>query len=238
MAKVRCKICLHPCRQQIDHAIAKRVPDTVIAAQYENAFSTITLASHRTECIRHALVAAESAMRVERGIDVKALIFENNSIYQRAKRACVRWLTSVDDPDEFDLDPRATEIEVVYLDHGDCDERGKPTRKKAPLQELLSKIELGAGYEVRSHYDKSVDVRRYVLDVLSGERDDLEFYAKLMGLLQKERENENDERAKFDKEVERIMSEGWDRVNAEQIAVDANVTGQWMKFLGNGDSIR
>jgi hypothetical protein len=54
-----------------------------------------------------------------------------------------------------------------------------------------------------------------------------------MGLLQKDKENESDERAKFDKEVERIMGRGWDRENAERIAVDANPTGLWVNFLSN-----
>jgi len=213
MAKVRCMICNHPCREQIEQAIYKRTPDTVIVLQYGNVFSAATLASHRKECIKHMLIAAEAAIRVDRGIDVKALIFENNSIYQRAKRACVRWLTSVDDPEEFDLDPRSTEIEVVYLDPSDLNEKGKPTRKKAPLQELINRVVFGTDYEVKSHYDKSVDVRRYVLDVLSGERDDLEFYAKLMGLLQKERENEGDERSSIG-----MIFQVWPRVLPEFIA--------------------
>lgn len=229
----QCKVCLHPCCKQIEEAIARRTPDTVIVARYGGAFSAATLSKHRQKHVKNALIAAESALRVERGIDVKALVFENNSIYQRAKRACVRWLTSVDDPDEFDLDPRATEIDIVYYDLNDRDEKGKPVRKKAPLQELINSVQSKGNYEVKSHYDKSVDVRRYVLDVLSGERGDLEFYAKLMGLLQKDRENENDERVKFDKEVERIMGRGWDRENAERIAVEANPTGLWAKYLTN-----
>lgn len=233
MSKTRCKICAHPQVEQIKEAIARRTPDTIIVAQYGNTFSALTLASHRKDCIKHALVAAEAALRVNRGIDVKEIVFENYEIFQKAKRACVRWLTDPDDSNEFTIDPRATEIDIVYYDLDDCDERGKPTRKKAPLQELLNKLNASGHYEVKTHYDKSIDIRRYVLEVLNTQRGDMEFWAKLYGLFQKERENEFDEREKFDREVERIMGRGWDRENAERIAVDANPTGLWVKFLSN-----
>lgn len=231
MAKARCMICAHPCREQIEQAIYKRTPDTAITAHYGNVFNVSTLASHRRECIKHAIVAAEAAIRVDRGIDVKEIVLENNSIFQRAKRACVRWLADVDNPEEFDLDPRATEIDIIYYDLGDLNKKGKPVRKKAPLQELLNKVEVGANYVVKSHYDKSIDIRRYVLEVLHEERGDLEFYAKLAGLLQKDRENEFDERAKFEKELERVMADGWDRENAIAIVKAADTTGRAEIFL-------
>lgn len=231
MARSSCKICLHPCRQQIEHAIARRTPDTVITAEYGNAFSVATLANHRKEHIKNAIIAAEAAIRVDRGIDVKQIVFENHEVYQKAKRACVRWLNDPDDSEEFDLDPRATEVDIVYYDLSDRDEKGKPTRKKAPLQELLNKVAIGANYEVKSHYDKSIDVRRYVLEVLHEERGDLEFYAKLAGLLQKERENEHDERAKFENELLRVMAEGWDRENAIAVVKAADTTGRAAMFL-------
>lgn len=59
------------------------------------------------------------------------------------------WLTHPDDPDRYDIGPRAAEIAVVYEDLSDCSAKGVPKRKRATLAQLLARVSEQSGGTIR-----------------------------------------------------------------------------------------
>lgn len=229
MSKVRCMICTHPKTAEIDKALS--MPGASVAAIARMyGVSLSTMSSHQKECVAHFLIAAEAAVRVERGLNVKETVFKGSDMLHDLLNACHNWLRDPENPLEYNLDPRDNEINVVYLDHNMLDGRGNPTRRTDTLRALLERVSTN-GIDPQWTKASSVDVREYTLKTIGKLTEMLEFYARLCGMFQKERENEHDERAKFERELDRVMAEGWDRENAVAVVTTADTTGRAAMFL-------
>lgn len=91
-----------------------------------------------------AVAPVESQRYVGRQLDaIEELLFSLHRV-KRLYDAIEEWLKDPVNPEVYDIGPRSTEVMVTYLDFGDdTDSEGarKDTRKKAPLQELLNRLE-------------------------------------------------------------------------------------------------
>lgn len=219
--KVKCSVCTHPQADEILRLIAKRASDNSIAEAY--GFSPPTISSHRQRCVRSVVQAAQSARKLEMGLDVQGTVFSSHQMLEKIKRAADKFLTDPDDPDEYDLGPRAAEVTVVYYDPAFVDEKGKPIQQKAPLQELINLAKIGTGYRLANTYNTTVDTRKLLMEAFREERGHLEFYANLLGLLRDAKKNEHeiaDDREYFESQMKWLTQEqGMSEADARQFII-------------------
>ncbi len=148
----KCTICGHAQREEIDRALVRGESLRVLAKCYGTSHAA--LFRHKRDHIPAELArvveagtlarATALAGEVERlalADDGRALavMAELESMLRRVKKlfdACDDWLTDPDDPQRYDLGPRAEELLVHYWAAG---EQGRRVRAKAPLAELLGR---------------------------------------------------------------------------------------------------
>jgi len=99
---------------------------------------------------------------------------------QKLYDACDKWLLDSDNPNEYNLDPRASEYTVIYLEPEVEGQQRK--RNKCSLQQLLDRIE-ASGREKLLVESKTADVRKLLLDTAMVLNKQLELLAKIQGLV-------------------------------------------------------
>lgn len=137
--------------------------------------------------------------------------------FKRAERlwdAAETWLTV---NDEIDLDPRSTEVSVVYFDPTDTDKNGNPRQKKAKLQELL---EMAMCDKAIPSYSviKTMDLRKFALEAIHATDGTLDTLAKLFGEYVKDKENPADIKAIAQKVYQELVANGKPKEEAAEFA--------------------
>ena len=189
-----CSICTHPERHAIDKALVAGEAFRNIAQRFGT--STGALHRHKAEHLPRLLARARrdedrhaEALVAQQGdqeardeaaaVDVMAELRHCLARVRKVYDACDEWLTDPADPSRYTLAPRAEEVQVVYTESG---ADGTPRRRKAPLSELLARLEGGGahavGWEVRH-----ADPRDLVLRTDRRLQGQLELIAKLLGEL-------------------------------------------------------
>ena len=149
----KCTICGHEEREEIDRALVRGEGLRALARRYGASHSAMfrhkrdhipaELALTATRAVEAGRLARETALvgeverRTERGLNVMA---ERESMLRGVNKlfeACDDWLTDPEDPERYDLGPRAEELLVHYWQTG---EDGERVRAKAPLSELLEQV--------------------------------------------------------------------------------------------------
>lgn len=219
-----CSICQHPQRREIERALANQTSYRNITVQFETSASTVT--RHVKHCIPEALEAARQAQAAQAGLNVEREIARIFAQINKVLDACDEWLTDPDDPEKYTLDARSSELHVIYDDYGDVTEKGQPKRKRSLLSDLLAKVE-GLNIEVGLVATKKADPRDLIVKTAGEIRGQLELYARLNGLFQKDRQNEADRQhdrevaARVRAEVAKLREEGWDEATARAIILEA-----------------
>lgn len=197
----RCTICSHPQRADIDQALVGGVRVRTIVDRF--SVSLGALSRHRNRCLVEQIARVEQVTRssavgagqpphvaaiVERR-DAEALdvMTELRRLFARLNKlmdACDRWLTDPDDPERYDLSPRAREVAVVYEEtvagpHG----RGRIVQRKATLQDLLARVTEQTGHGVVLVETKQADPRDLLRKTAGTLRPQIELLAKLIGEL-------------------------------------------------------
>jgi hypothetical protein len=171
----KCSVCTHPQRTAIETAMVDQAEYRDIARQF--GLSKDAVARHKESHLPARLAIAKEAQEVANGTD---LLQELRTIGERVRLlsdACDRWLRDPDDPERYDIGPRAEEVQVTYLEYvGD-----KPVRRKKRLSELLS-LALD-GPSVLLVETKYADPRDLVLKAYDRLQGQLELIAKLIGEL-------------------------------------------------------
>ncbi len=220
-----CKICTHPQSLEIDRLIAKGEPYRGIARQFDATDDGIT--RHVKNCIPVFLEAARSSKKQASGIVVED---EINRVFRRLGKvldACDEWLTDPEDAAKYSLDARDSELMVIYDDLTDLTDRGKPKRKRGHLSELLRRLEEFARVEPVSVSIKRADPRDLIVKTAGEIKGQLELFARLKGLFQRERANESDREhdremlETIKAEVQRLIAEGWSEADARAIVMEA-----------------
>src|SRR5262245_57710739 len=189
MARV-CKICRHPQTLEIDRFLAKRTSYRDIARQFGVTHAGVE--RRVKNCIPEFLDAARAEQKRERAIVVED---EVNRVFNRLNKlldACDEWLTDPSDHAKYSLDARAHELLVIYDDLADLTEKGQPKRKRDQLSNLLARLEKKGRVEAASVTLKRADPRDLIVRTAGEIKGQLELFARLQGLFQRDRANESD----------------------------------------------
>ncbi|MBW8036745.1 MAG: hypothetical protein FVQ79_14245 [Planctomycetes bacterium] len=127
----------------------------------------------------------ELLAKAEKGEILKAnkIIEEIERIYNRVNKlfnACDRYLQDPDNPDQYDLGPRAEDITVIYFRFDE--NTGKMKRDKAKLSRLLEMLSK-QGVKVVSWRYRHADPRELILKTQDRLQAQLELLSKLSGSL-------------------------------------------------------
>ena len=123
-------------------------------------------------------------------IDTYEELTKNFDFVSKLRDACERWLKHPE-TDTFSIDPRGSEIDVVYFDYEDKDAQGNPKRKTESLQESLARLD-GTRYESDAQFIKTADIRELALKTIDRIDTTLDKFARLGGQYQKDKGNEAD----------------------------------------------
>ncbi len=172
-----CTICAHPQRQSIDQALVAGEPYRAIARRF--AASPEAVLRHKAAHLPADLLKAREVEQETRALDTMAelrrCVERTNLLFD----ACDAWLRDADDPSRYDLGPRPDDLLVTYIEAG---LNGRPVRRKAPLSELVEKVE-ESGRRVVLVETKRADPRELVLKTAGRLQGQLELVAKLLGVL-------------------------------------------------------
>ncbi len=173
-----CTICTHPERTTIDDALVARAPYRNIAERF--ATSIGSLVRHKMDHLPAHLAKAEEAKEIARAdsltAELKRIMARINLLFE----ACDRWLRDPENPEQYDIGPRAEDVSVTYLEPAG---EGKVIRRKARLSKLLPQVEKD-GRSVTLVEVKYADPRELILKTAQRLEGQLELLAKLLGELQ------------------------------------------------------
>ncbi|MCL2480160.1 MAG: hypothetical protein FWF38_00460 [Spirochaetaceae bacterium] len=135
-----------------------------------------------TRYLQNRLIQAAAKAQVKGtqkdGENVNTSILEVMSKVEKLYTACDRWLRDPTNREEYTVEPRATEVDVVYTAYvGD-----KPITKKDSLQNLLDKA-MGRKDELRLVYTRMSDVRKIIVDTAAVLTKQLEVIARIKGAI-------------------------------------------------------
>jgi len=192
-----CTICTHLQREAIDQALVTGESLRNLALRF--AISAAALHRHRHEHMPEVLaraqqaraeaqaalgaqVAQHDAHEQEHALDVMTELERCFTRVNMLFDACHAWLLDPDDATRYFLGPRADDVKIIYWDR---DRNGQAVQKKAPLSEVLARVE-DAGVRIERWETKYADPRELALKVAAQLKGQTELLAKLMGDLQQE----------------------------------------------------
>ncbi len=173
---------------------------------------------HLENCLKVEVQAVIQENKVARAIDVHEEFREQLEFAREIRTAARKWLVVAD---EINLDPRSTEVQVVYYDLLNCDDKGNPSRERAPLNELLDRVTTAAVQPVHSII-KTVDLRKFALDAINTADTCIDKFAKIAGSYTQDKKNIEDLSVIADRVAERLIAKGWVEADAR-----AFVAGQY-----------
>ena len=180
-----CTVCAHPERQAIEQAlVAVESPYRDIARRY--GLSKDALLRHKADHLLPEIVAAWRAERHGNGLELADELRGWMTTISKLLRACDEWLTDPDDPDRYDLNPRASEL-LVHYETTVPGPSGRPTvvRRKARLSEMLRGVSrVGEGLTITTVESKVADPRKLLLDTTKTLEGHLRLLGELLGKIQ------------------------------------------------------
>ncbi|MCC6596979.1 MAG: hypothetical protein IT477_10765 [Rhodanobacteraceae bacterium] len=201
-----CSVCSHPKRGEIDQALARGEPNRSIALGF--ALSIDSVKRHRSNHLAGTIAKANRAAErkvaavVEEKIEreqIRSLdtMTELQNIFDSMNRmldACDAWLTDPDNPTQYELGPRAHEVNIVYESKIGEKNDGTPilSRRKEPLSVLIAKVE--KHWQVDSVLlveHKSADPRKLIIDTANQLRSNIELLARIQGQITESAEQIN-----------------------------------------------
>jgi len=172
----------HPQREAIVKAlIAGKTSYQAIGTRFNIPKSTI--ATYVRERLRPIVAIQHQKQVVKEQKEGDAFLNRIETAMVRVQKlydACDKWLLDSDNPNEYNLDPRASEYTVIYLEPETEGQQRK--RNKCSLQQLLDRIE-ASGREKLLVESKTADVRKLLLDTAMVLNKQLELLAKIQGLV-------------------------------------------------------
>lgn len=193
-----CSVCAHPDHEGIDKALVAGESFRNIAEP--TGTSVAALSRHRADHLPEVLAKAKQARAAAHGADLGDQVAQHEAKEQEYALdvmtelarcftrvnmlfdACHAWLLDPEDPTRYFLGPRADDVKVVYWGR---DRSGQAVQKKAPLSEVLARVE-DAGVRIERWETKYADPRELALKVAAQLKGQTELLAKLMGDLQQE----------------------------------------------------
>jgi hypothetical protein len=183
----KCTICQHKQRPDIDSALVSQASLRDIAGQYGVGKSSL---SRHMSCLNGALEKAREEHGINAALDVDAELTQLFAVAHKLKVACDEWLTDPADASRYTLEPRADEVEVIYVEQAPGAE--KPVRRRDLLSGLLARIEGKLSVTVTHTVSRQTDNRRLLIEVLRQLVAQLDIVAKLRGLYKQPETNPYD----------------------------------------------
>lgn len=175
-----CIICTHDKRQEIDAALVKGTGIDTVSKRFGITKSCVYrhLKTHLHKQVAKATVKRE-AKNVLTAEYLQQQLAKNLEYTNKLHDACDAWLTDPANKEKYTLEPRSSELDVVYLDENT---EGQMVRVKAPLSELIEKT----GKTVVSWESKRADPRDLILKAHARLDKSMELIGRLIGLLQEQ----------------------------------------------------
>jgi hypothetical protein len=218
-----CTICANEGRREIETLILTGRSNRSIARQYRVSADAVLRhkRDHFPQLLADSLappshdaqrdtpanrVTAAIAAHVQRNIgdegehvvDVFRELFLQLDRLGRLYDAVHEWLADPDDPTKYFIGARSHEINVVYLDYDDRSESGKPSRKRATLQELLDRIERDGHHEPERSESRHADPRELLVKVSAELRQQMQLRVSILEKLTSAQEIERFKSAVLD----------------------------------------
>lgn len=184
-----CKLCNHPDVKKINAMMAQvnpRVSFRDISRQTGIHWSSVI--SHAENHLNLQIGAMIAEQKIENAIDHWEEIREQLQFAKDLRKAARKYLMN-EETNEIELFPRSDEVTVVYLDYTDTTAHGQPKKKRDSLDRLLARAE-NANVEAVQTIIKHVDIRSFSLNAIETTDLVLDKIAKLEGLYQKAKENQ------------------------------------------------
>lgn len=172
----------HPKRNQIIRELINQTPYHVVSDKYGLSYGSVQ--RYVATKLRQTI-----AKRIGKGgyetETFLARVEETMTYVQTMYEACDEWLRDPDDHSKYNLDPRASEYEVIWVNtlYDDDGEIVGRERRRDTLQELLDKS-MGAYDSVVKVEGKAADPRKLLLDTASVLSKQLEMLAKIAGAIE------------------------------------------------------
>lgn len=168
-----CTICTHEKKEEIDKALINNESLRNIAKRFN--LSSAAVNRHKVH-LPATLTKAKDVQEIAQADNVMGELKRCMTRINLLFDACDRWLRDPDNPEQYDISPRADDVIVVYEEMGNL---GKSVRKKAPISQLLEKIE-GAKLNVISWESKQSDPRELILKTAGTLQGNIDLLAKLV----------------------------------------------------------
>lgn len=170
-----CTICAHEKRVQMDTLLIKdQASLREVAARFGVPLSTLHRHQQRGHILEQIAEAKEAA-DVALAVDVMGELSQCIERVRLLSDACDRWLRDPEHPERYEVGPRSEDVKVSYEELiGD-----KVVRKKAPLSELLARLE--GRYTITAVETKHSDPRELLLKAFDRMQGRLELVAKIQG---------------------------------------------------------
>ncbi len=205
----KCTICHHEQVGQINTAIHKGVAFRVISRQIKNNDTARDAIRRHTEnCLKIEVAALIQQKKTEQAVDVIAEFKEQLVFTKKLRSAAEMYLSDPLDPLKIAINPFSHEISVSYFDYTELLPSGAPTKKTAPLSNLLNAVQeigkmimasdanvdgdmvFGKILQIDKISVRHVDLRSFALDAIKTTDMCLDKFAKISGIYQQDRENE------------------------------------------------
>jgi hypothetical protein len=169
--------------------------------------------------VAEALIAYETT-RKNNALAVNGAIFHRNvERLGLAQDAADRWLRDPDNPEQYDLGPRAEEVTVIYEEFEADGDRIKTVKRRGKLHTLLDGIQERNGIRITGFESKHADPRRLLVDYSDSLRGELQLFAQAWEAWQAKQEEEQQRRQREDEE-EQAMAEFMEATLAAHLAGD------------------
>jgi hypothetical protein len=182
---------------------------TAIATKYGIDRSTLIrykrnkLAETITKAVIHRTKAKKEVKEAESAIPALNQLQNIMGLMYKQLAACDAYLSDPEDPSKYNLDPRAWECDVVYLDVDP--DTGRSTRKRESMQRIIDQMNERNINPVEIKMNQE-DPRKLILSTASVLTKQLELIAKIEGIIQ-------------DTTVNVTVNQYWQQI--EQIIYDA-----------------
>ena len=175
-----CGLCSHKARKQIDALLVAGATYRTITNAFPN-LSRHAVGRHKRDHLPELMAKAAKEREAVEVQDAKDLVGQCTRYLKKANEmlaAADEWLR---DPEtgRFNLDPRSTEINVIYSELVE----GKEVRRKAPLSQLLAKAEGTSGMMIHHSHWRVSDPRDLFLRAIDRGGRVVELLGKLSGEL-------------------------------------------------------
>lgn len=186
-----CSICKHKKRAEIEAALARGQSSRPIASQFGVGYKSV---QRHQDCIAEQLQQARKAAEDTYNLNLDAELRRCLARANKLLEACDSYLTDPEDHNRYSLEPRATDVTIIYTVPGD---NGKSIRKKEGLSTLIARMEKSPdleGFIFERAEIRRADPRELVLKTIDRLLSQIDVVAKLTGAFKEPQKNPSNQR--------------------------------------------